>query len=503
MMGRRMLRSVVAVTALALVLGASDVPRARAQNIDYRAPSGGGAGGGAPATQPATGGAYGSFIALPGSSTTGATSPDGTTWTSRTVVNIGGYTSVAWNGTVYCAVGSSQTAASSPDGVTWTSRTLPSNQEWHIAWNGTVFSALAHSNNVAATSPDCITWTSRTGPNDTPKTNVWNGSIFVATTDSNATFSYTSPDGITWTQQSFGQGGSWNTLAWSGKTFCSLKDGSNNTATSLNGTAWTFNTGVLPGGAGLFWESLVWGDGPGLFVAANDAGTIITSPDCVTWTSRTNPGSAWGHTSPIGNALTWNGKVFVILAKSGNVGAVSPDGLIWTATTTPVAGWFLAGTNYTPLVASTGSVSLTGTVTANSVVTNYLFVANPTSVTSASEHDFSVYNSANLASATALGETTVTNGSTVTTGSKIVTDIAGVGAGNFVAMLCTDGTTCASANQRLTCTQACTAAAGTRTACTVQNGGTIVAGTVVTWSVTTACATTDPGTNINAHFTTP
>src|SRR5216683_1679266 len=96
------------------------------------------------------------------------------------------------------------------------------------------------------------------------------------------------------------------------------------------------------------------------------------------------------------------------------------------------------------------------------------------------EHDFNAYNAANVAATTALSETTVTNASTATTGSKITTDIAGVGAGNFVAMLCTDGT-----------------------ACTVQNGGTIAAGTVVTWSVTTACATTDPGTNINAHMTTP
>ncbi len=119
------------------------------------------------------------------------------------------------------------------------------------------------------------------------------------------------------------------------------------------------------------------------------------------------------------------------------------------------------------------------------------------------EHDFNAYNAANVAATTALSETTVTNASTATTGSKITTDIAGVGAGNFVAMLCTDGTACAAGNQRVTCTQACTAVAGTRTACTVQNGGTIAAGTVVTWSVTTACATTDPGTNINAHMTTP
>jgi len=135
--------------------------------------------------------------------------------------------------------------------------------------------------------------------------------------------------------------------------------------------------------------------------------------------------------------------------------------------------------------------------------TNGAWVCDGGPASAGSEHDFGAYNSANLGATTALSETIVTNASTTTAASKITTDIAGVGAGNFVAMLCTDGTACAAGNQRLTCTQACTAVAGTRTACTVQNGGTIAAGTTVTWSVTTACATTDPGVNINAHLTTP
>jgi hypothetical protein len=165
-----------------------------------------------------------------------------------------------------------------------------------------------------------------------------------------------------------------------------------------------------------------------------------------------------------------------------------------------------AGTATTVLHGAAAGLPTYGAVALSTDVTGVLPVANggTGSATAASgEHDFSAYNAANVAAATALSETTVTRASTATADSKITTDVAGVGAGNFVMMLCTDGTTCAAGNQRLTCTQACTAAAGTRTACTVQNAGTIAAATVVTWSVTTACATTDPGMNVNAHMTTP
>lgn len=121
----------------------------------------------------------------------------------------------------------------------------------------------------------------------------------------------------------------------------------------------------------------------------------------------------------------------------------------------------------------------------------------------AMDFTFCVYNTGNLAGAVAFGETTFTHAVTVNTGSKVAQDVAGVGAGNFVVKLCTDGTTCAGGNTYLTYTEACTAAAGTRTAATVQNSGAIPAGSVGTISVATACATTDPAANICVHYTMP
>ncbi len=140
--------------------------------------------------------------------------------------------------------------------------------------------------------------------------------------------------------------------------------------------------------------------------------------------------------------------------------------------------------------------------TADINVGGQLTVGSVVNVTSVSEHDFSAYNSANLGSSTALARTKCTNASTLTADSTITTDVVGVGAGNYVAKLCTDGTTCAAGNTLLTCTVACTAATGTVTACVVTNAP-CPAGTNITWGVATACATTDPGINHVAHITTP
>ena len=70
------------------------------------------------------------------------------------------WSSIAWNGSVFCAVSYTGTAAAtSPDGITWTARTLPSSANWTaIAWNSTVFCIVANTNTVAAISQDGITW---------------------------------------------------------------------------------------------------------------------------------------------------------------------------------------------------------------------------------------------------------------------------------------------------------------------------------------------------------
>ena len=129
------------------------------------------------------------FLAIPYGSTVCATSTNGLDWTEGTITSAG-WSSVAWNGTVFCAVagvlGETTSAATSTDGLSWTSRTLPASKRWMgIAWNGTVFCAVSgfstESSNVCAVSSDGITWEAKT----LPDTCTWydicaNGTTFCA-----------------------------------------------------------------------------------------------------------------------------------------------------------------------------------------------------------------------------------------------------------------------------------------------------------------------------------
>jgi len=64
-----------------------------------------------------------------------------------------------------------------------------------------MFSAVAFNSNIAVTSPDGITWTQQTLPASAGWYSIaWNGSVFCAIAR-NSTVAATSPDGITWTQQ--------------------------------------------------------------------------------------------------------------------------------------------------------------------------------------------------------------------------------------------------------------------------------------------------------------
>lgn len=154
-------------------------------------------------------------------------SPDGITWTARTLPLSVAVAGIAWNGTVFCAVcgaiGASNVALTSPDGITWTQRTLPQSLYWSdIEWNGTVFVALAGGNsptNICATSPDGITWTQRVMPVATYWRKIkWNGVIFLAIAGgaTNTSIYATSPDGITWTQRDCYTNWFWRGIAWSG-----------------------------------------------------------------------------------------------------------------------------------------------------------------------------------------------------------------------------------------------------------------------------------------------
>lgn len=92
------------------------------------------------------------------------------------------------------------------------------------------------------------------------------------------------------------------------------------------GYQWTQQTSI-PSGAG---NCAAFGNG--LFVVAGDAGELRTSPDGVTWTSRT---SGFGATSI--SAVAYGGGTWVIVGGSHKI-ATSTDGITWTMVTNSVTG---------------------------------------------------------------------------------------------------------------------------------------------------------------------
>jgi len=99
------------------------------------------------------------FIAVGDSGTVrAATSPDGSTWTARTITN-----TVTWNrvrhlAALNVAVGM-DSISTSTDGITWTPRTVPSGDWADVVHDGVQYLVVSADGTNYLTSPDGTTWT--------------------------------------------------------------------------------------------------------------------------------------------------------------------------------------------------------------------------------------------------------------------------------------------------------------------------------------------------------
>jgi hypothetical protein len=149
----------------------------------------------------------GLFVAAPwgSASNTVTTSPNGTTWTSRTMT-----INQIWNGNPHWAgslstprwivPGVNGSANISTDGVTWTNAPISTvTGNFFVGSGGGVAIALRDGSATYFTSTDLITWTSRTFPvtvGGTPFITYGNGRFIVS--NISTTIYYTSVDGINW-----------------------------------------------------------------------------------------------------------------------------------------------------------------------------------------------------------------------------------------------------------------------------------------------------------------
>lgn len=126
----------------------------------------------------------------------------------------------------------------------------------------------------------------------------------------------------------------WTGVAWSAGSglFVAVASGGTQAASSPDGVTWTSRT--LPASAA--WACAAAATSGNLFVAIAGGGSTqaASSVDGINWTSRTMPVSAdW-------SAVKHNGSMFVAAAKDSNIAATSTDGITWTQRTLPAtADW--------------------------------------------------------------------------------------------------------------------------------------------------------------------
>lgn len=157
---------------------------------------------------------------------------------------------------------------------------------------------------------------------------VYGNGIFVATSGAFRAYSY---DGISWTEL-IPSGWQIDSIEYANGLFVGV--GYANVAgvltgfvnTSPDGLTWTSRTPA----ANLWWQDITFGNG--LFVAVAQTGTgnrVMTSPNGINWTSRTTPMNADFKGVAYGNGVFVAVSTGGVGVTGGNV-MTSPDGITWT-----------------------------------------------------------------------------------------------------------------------------------------------------------------------------
>lgn len=241
------------------------------------------------------------------------TSPDGKTWTGRTIPTWGAaeyITDAIWDATnaLFIVVGNrANSILTSPDGVTWTNRAAGNAGRLLGLGIDGAGKIVATGTNEYLTSTSGTSWTLCTAPRATAaRAVVWAASLglwLMAHDVGSASSIYTSTTAATgsWTERTTSFTTLVASLAWNGTTAVATAN-SGELETSTNGTSWTVRTSNLGGGN---ISKVLWAASLNLFVAiAQTAGVnvgIATSPDGTTWTAQI-PGFRPGAS---GWALGW------------------------------------------------------------------------------------------------------------------------------------------------------------------------------------------------------
>ena len=299
-----------------------------------------------------------------GTSGTVRTSTNLTTWT-ETATPANGLTGLIWDGNQFVACGA-QGITTSPDATTWTSRTSSSIEK--LVWNGSLYVGVG-GDNLITTSSDSVTWTPRTSSASfTFRDVAWGGGLFVAVgfTGSGSTpcIIRTSPNGVDWTDRTPSTTSTLlSGVAWTGTQFVavgSIESGPSVIMTSPDGIAWT----TRYSDSDLILSSVAFTTGQ-IIVSGGVVGsnTLLTSSD---------GGSNWTSTSLGANFINQLRNTGTVLFATGGSGYLATRG----------SDSDIAGASYTiPANSIVGINALTdtlplryyrnATVTGNTIILDY------------------------------------------------------------------------------------------------------------------------------------
>ncbi len=122
---------------------------------------------------------------------------------------------------------------------------------------------------------------------------------------------------------------SWSSIIWADGKYVAV--GNQFVGVSSDGVSWNTER-IIENPSDGYLYGVAYGNS--VFVAVGSSGTVLTSPDGITWTARTAAEANYWTSVTYGNGL------FVAVANSGtNRVMTSPDGITWTARTAPAKMW--------------------------------------------------------------------------------------------------------------------------------------------------------------------
>lgn len=239
--------------------------------------------------------------------------------------------SSAFGNNLFVVVGQANPGiATSPDGSTWTTRISPNDNTWKsVTYGNGRFVAVANSGVSARAmySFNGINWAEAT-----PSANynwlvvkwIEELELFVAgasATGAGTTGVMTSSDGITWTARTTAGNYDWEDFAYGNGVLVAVSS-SGPTMYSTDAITWT-----LVSDAGIGVETVTFGKG--LFVSGGTTDAFIYSSDGITWTAGTLFGAV-PFALPLFNNIIFTGEYF--LAGFADFAAISSDGVSWYET---------------------------------------------------------------------------------------------------------------------------------------------------------------------------